>query len=149
MSDDNTTSEIDRKFAVMLAELEDTATELTTRLSKLHKEAEVVEAELQRVEGVRTAMLGKPARRRSPTTAAPSSTATVRERDKEASADRVEKIKDYARANGGTFTGRAAADHIGMAFQGVGPVLAGMVRRGEATVEEPDEGPRVYTLVEA
>jgi hypothetical protein len=147
MSDDSTTS-VDRKFAVMLADLEDTATELTARLSTLHKEAEAVEAELQRVEGVRTAMLGRPVRRKA-ATASPTSTATVRARDKEAAANRVERIKEYARANGGTFTGRAAADHIGMAFQGVGPVLAGMVRRGEATVEAPDEGPRVYTLVGA
>lgn len=145
MSDDSTTSEIDRKFAVMLAELEDTATELTARLSKLHKDAEAVEAELQRVEGVRTAMLGRPARRK-PASAKPS---TTRERKNSAASGRVERIKEYARANGGTFTGRAVAEEIGMAFQGVGPVLAGMVRRGEATVEEPDDGPRVYTLVEA
>lgn len=143
----STTSEIDRKFAVMLAELEDTATELTARLSKLHKEAEAVEAELQRVEGVRTAMLGRPTRRKPGPK--PTTTPGTRERKSTAAADRVERIKEYARANGGTFTGRAAAEEIGMAFQGVGPVLAGMVRRGEATVEESDEGPRVYTLVEA
>jgi hypothetical protein len=144
----STTSDIDRKFAVMLAELEDTATELTARLSTLHKEAEAVEAELQRVEGVRTAMLGRPARRK-PGPKPSTKPGTTRERKSTAAADRVERIREYARANGGTFTGREVADEIGMAFQGVGPVLAGMVRRGEATVEEPDEGPRVYTLVEA
>jgi hypothetical protein len=140
------TTDLERRFAVMLAELEDEATRLTQRHSALLREAGEVESELQRVEGVRSAILGKPPRRKAPT-AAPSSTATVRERDKVASSERVAKIRDFARANGGKFTGREAADHIGMAFQGVGPVLAGMVRRGEATMEEPEDGPRLYTLV--
>jgi|1185.fasta_scaffold01888_4 hypothetical protein len=141
------TTDLERRFAVMLAELEDEATRLVQRHAALLREAGEVETELQRVEGVRSAILGKPPRRKS-ATAAPSSTATVRERDKAASNERVANIKNYARANGGKFIGREAADHIGMAFQGIGPVLAGMVRRGEATVEEPEDGgPRVYTLV--
>lgn len=140
------TSNLERAFAGMLAELEDEATRLTKRHDALLKEAAEVESELQRVEGVRSAILGKPPRRNKPGPK-PSATTTVRERDSAAVAERVQRVKDYARANGGKMTGRAAADSMGVPFQGMGPLLAGMVRRGEMTVEAPEDGPRVYTLV--
>ena len=140
---------VDRTFAVMLAEIEDMATALTKQHDAALKEAERIGAELERVEGVRTAMLGKNRRNKpGPKPAALSSAngLTKRERDAAASVERVRKITDYAAGNGGKFTGREAADAIGIAFQGAGPVLSGMVRRGEATVEEID-GVRVYTVV--
>lgn len=132
----------------MLAELEDEYTRLAGEHDRLIQEAERVAVELERVEAVRAAMMGKP--KPSPRRAAkgaPTSKGT-REEAAAQSRERVERIRAFARANGGSFTGRQAADAIGMAFQGVGPVLAGMVRRGEATVAEAEQegGPRIYTL---
>jgi DNA-binding MarR family transcriptional regulator len=60
---------------------------------------------------------------------------------------RVEAVTTWARERGGEFTGAEAAEALGMKQQGVGPVLAGMVRRGEATVrDDTASGRRVYTL---
>jgi hypothetical protein len=142
------TTDVDRTFAVMLAEIEDMATALTKQHDAALKEAERIGVELERVEGVRTAMLGKSRRNKPGPKSGVSSAAglTKRERDAAASAERVRKIIDYAAGNGGKFTGREAADAIGIAFQGAGPVLSGMVRRGEATVADVD-GVRVYTVV--
>jgi hypothetical protein len=143
--DDEQTSSLDRTFAGMLAELEDEATRLTQRHDALLRQADEVAAELERVEAVRAAMVGKPkpARRGRPK-AAPAAAPTTKGIQGQ---ERVRRITAYARDHGGTFTGRDAAEAIGVPYQGIGPVLAGMVRRGEVTVAEPEgDGPRVYTL---
>lgn len=151
-TDDEQTSSLDRTLAGMLAELEDEATRLTRRHDALVREADEVAGELERVEVVRAAMLGKPkpAKRGRPKAAPATETTTrgARPDIEHQRHERVRKIIEYAKANGNAFTGRDAAEAIGMPYQGIGPVLAGMVRRGEATVAEPDDdGPRVYTLV--
>jgi len=135
----------------MLGELEDEHTRLVQRHAEVLREADEIATEIERVEGVRAAITGRPVRRKAGRRGASApgeatTTQTVRERDQAAAAERIRKITEYARERGGEFTGRQAAEAIGMPFQGVGPVLAGMVRRGEATVDEVD-GTRVYTLV--
>jgi hypothetical protein len=88
---------------------------------------------------VRAAMFGRNPRR-------PSSTA--REPRKEAKRNaRVEKIIGWAREHGREFTGHEVADTLGVGVQGVGPILAGMVRRGEADVrDDVATGRRIYRL---
>jgi hypothetical protein len=141
-------SSLDRTFAGMLAELEDEATRLTQKHDALVREADAVAGELERVEAVRAAMLGKPkpARRGRPK-AAPATPADPINQDA-ARRERLEAVREFARSVGGTFTGKDAADALGLPYQGLGPMLAGMVRRGEATVTGPNQdGQRVYTLV--
>lgn len=141
---ENNPPSLDRTFAVMLGELEDEATRLTQEHDRLLRLADAVAADLERVEAVRAAMVGKA----RPSRGRPARGSGATERRQTATQERVAKIADYARANGGSFTARAAADAVGTPYQGIGPVLAGMVRRGEATVAEPDgDGPRIYTLV--
>jgi hypothetical protein len=130
---------VSRTFAGMAGELEDLADKLTTRQVALAKELAAVDDELQRVESVRAAMFGKNPKR-------PSSAA--REPRKEAKKNaRVERIIEWARERNDEFTGKEAADVLGMPYQGIGPVLAGMARRGELSVrDDMASGLRVYSL---
>lgn len=128
-------SDTDRTFAVMLGEVEDLYTRLTVRAGELTKEHNEVQAELERVEVVRAAMLGKAKPARKGGGARPG-VANANDKSK--------AIAEWARERG-DFTGKDAAEFLGIKTQGVGPVLAGMVRRGEATVREED-GSRIYTL---
>jgi hypothetical protein len=131
--------ELARVFAPMLSELEDHATRLTQRQAELARELAAVDEELARVESVRAAMVGRNPRR-------PTSTSREARKVSKKSA-RVEAVTTWARERGGEFTGAEAAEALGMKQQGVGPVLAGMVRRGEATVrDDTASGRRVYTL---
>lgn len=127
----------------MLAELEEEGVRVAMEHDAAVRKADALAAELERIDAVRTAMVGRPVKtKRAAAKAAPVA-------QPEASAERVRKILEYARGNGGDFTGRDAAEAVGMRYQGIGPVLAGMVRRGEVTVaeSEDDGGPRVYSVV--
>lgn len=145
---DNDTSELGRVFAPMLSELEDHATRLTARQAELARELAGVDAELRKVEAVRAAMAGKrgPGRPKKgdsgyPTTRAGGGYVAPKARE------RAAKLLAYARERGGEFTGREAADALGLTWQGIGPTLAGMARRGELTVrDDPDAHGRVYAL---
>lgn len=127
-------------FAGMLGELEDVAMELTARQSALAKELEDVSAELDRVEAVRAAMTGKttkkPTRRRSYGSGGYQLTDEAKAR--------VEKITEWAKDRG-EFQGGDAAEAIGMNPQRIGPIIAGMVRRGELTANGAGKARR-YTL---
>lgn len=128
-------SEVSRTFAGFLSELEDVATRLTVRQAELASELAAVEAELSRIETARATLADKRPRNRP---------GSDRRRNQTAS-DRVRRIAAYAREQGGVFTARGAADALGITTHSVGPVLAGMVKRGEATVREDGDGRR-YTL---
>jgi hypothetical protein len=133
-NNDEPGGEVARTFAGFLSELEDVATRLTMRQSELAGQLAEVEAELARIDAARTAMAkqpGRPGRRaeRQATTGA-----------------RARAIAKWARERGGEFTAREAANAAGTTPNRVGPVLAGMLRRGEATVREDDNGRRRYTL---
>jgi hypothetical protein len=142
LTDDENPSTLDRTFDVMLAELEDAATTLTNRQAELAREMADVDAELERVEAVRAAMVGqrKPARRRPATSPSTSHARTPAH-------ERVERILAWARerTNGEReFVGADVADMLGVGTQGVGPVLAGMHRRGELERREDDTGRKFY-----
>jgi len=142
--DAGNTSEVDRRFAGMLAELEDLATELTQSHAAKLREADAIAMELERVENTRAAMLGKPKRRAvkeyPPRT-------TPRAGEKDAARRRVERITEYMAEQAGPVDGRQVADFLEMPYQGVGPIMAGMVRRGEATVTVGQDRINRYTLV--
>jgi len=127
--------DVEAHFAGMLSELEDVATSLTNRHSRLARELADVEAELHRVEAVRAAMTGKPK-------PAPSASRSRPPRD--AAKVKVDAILEWGRERD-EFTGREAAEQIGVKPQGVGPILAGMVRREEVHVRVR-EGERIYTV---
>lgn len=132
--------EVSRTFAGMLGELEDVATALAQRQSALAKELDEVTAELERVETVRAAMTGKPAKKPARRAYGSGTGYKLPEEAKE----RVEKIKAWARDRG-EFQGGEAAEVADLSPQRVGPILAGMVRRGELNAH--GEGrERRYTL---
>lgn len=133
-------SEVSRTFAGMLGELEDVATGLAQRQAALARELADVEDELRRVEAVRAAMTGKP--RRVPVSGTPRKAQRSARQD-----DRVKKITAWARERGEEFRGQDAAPVVGMEPRGVGPILAGMARRGELNVREDGRGHRFYTVV--
>jgi hypothetical protein len=126
-------------FAGMLSELEDVATRLTVRHAELARQLADVEAELRKVEKVRAAMADK-----SPARTVRSGSGT--KKDREHAKARVATVIRYAKANGGSFTAAQAAEAIGTEPRGVGPILAGMVRRGEVTVREDADGRRIYSV---
>lgn len=117
-------SDVDRTFAGILSELEDVATALTVRQTELARELGDVEAELHRIEAVRAAMTGgKPAAKKKP-----EKRPTMEERTKQ--------IIAWAQERGDDFTVPDAGQFLGMKNQGVGPILAGMVKRGELQFRE-------------
>lgn len=137
--------DLSRVFAPMLSELEDHATRLIARQAELARELAGVDEELARVESVRAAMIGKRGPGRPSSSGRPPSPrkpAYVQPVTRE----RAERLLAYARENGGEFTGRAAADAMGIPWQGVGPTLAGMARRGELIVRDDEGGQRLYSL---
>lgn len=145
MPDDDNPSTLDRTFAVMLTELEDAATTLTNRQNVLARQLAEVDAELDRVEAVRAAMVGQ----RKPL--APRQTrrhrASTEGRKETASQRRVDRIMTWAKARDGEFTGADVAAMLEVNVQGVGPVLAGMVRREELQVREDGHARRFYSVV--
>jgi hypothetical protein len=88
-----------------------------------------VSAELERVENVRAAMTGKRPKKASGRRPYGSGGGSGYKPSAENLA-RVEKIKAWAEGRG-EFRGGDIADVIGVSPQRVGPILAGMVRRGE------------------
>lgn len=50
------------------------------------------------------------------------------------SSNRNERLLSWARGYGKEFRGKQAADVLGVKVQGIGPVLASMVRKGDLTV---------------
>jgi hypothetical protein len=128
-------------FAGMLGEVEDLATKLTLRVDELTRELQSAQSELERVERVRTAMIGGPVRKKA-------TPRDGRSRAKqEAAAERASKVLAWAKDRG-EWGGHEAAEFLDMPNQGVGPVLAGMVRREELTVREDDDGKRLYAVAE-
>lgn len=129
--------DVERTFAGMLSELEDVATRLTVRQSELAKELSEVEAELHRVETVRAAMAGK------------SKPVPKYKANASKGAEKVARITAWAKDRDGEWTSTDAGEALGVSAQGLGPVLAGMVRRGEAKVREVEDDAgkrRLYTL---
>lgn len=142
-NDDGVSNIVARRFAPMLSELEDAATELTQRQSELARELSEVETELEKIEHVRSIMVGG---NRSTPKGRGRSTA-ARTRDRERTNRRVERILEWAEARGGEFQGGDVAEFLDVNVQAVGPILAGMVRRGEATVREDGHAHRHYAPV--
>jgi hypothetical protein len=130
----------------MLAELEDEATRLTQRQNDLVKQLADVDAQLERIESIRSAMVGHRtprAPRRAP--------ASTEGRKDGRSQRRVERILQWARereaAGQSEFQGRDVATFLEVNVQGVGPILAGMRRRGQVNVREDGHANRFYSLV--
>jgi hypothetical protein len=135
MADDDT---VDRKLAGVLSELEDVATELTQKETKLAKELQAVQTELERINNVRAAIMGSPPpQRRQPYAGNASKTRQNRE-----------KVGAFVAAlsNGQTFSARQLAEAIDVDLRGVGPILSGMVRRGDVRQAEgeTDTGHKLY-----
>lgn len=130
--------EVSRSFAGYLGELEDLATTLTQRQAALARELAEVDDELRRIEAVRAAMTGKPRRM-------PVSGASRNSQRAGRSNARTEKIREWARGRE-EFTGHDVAQLLNMETRGVGPILAGMARRGELTVREDSSNHRYYTI---
>jgi hypothetical protein len=129
----------------MLSELEDHATRLTARQAEIARELAAVDEELARVESVRAAMLGKRGPGRPRGSGQPSSSPSGGTANKQ-TRERAAMVMGYARTHDGEFTGRELADHLGMKWQGIGPTLAGMARRGELDVRDDEGGQRLYSL---
>src|SRR4051794_6265451 len=137
---------LDRTFAVMLAELEDTETGLTQRQADLARQLADVDAELERIARVKAAMLGKPTRR---VPASGARTAAGHKRYGEAAArieENIRRVIEFAQGrNGDSFTAGEVADELGLSRQGIGPMLLGMVRRGELEGGlQGEDGTRLY-----
>jgi hypothetical protein len=146
MADENSdTPGLARVFAPMLSELEDHATRLTARQAEIARELAAVDEELRRVESVRAAMVGKVSR--GPGRPKGSGSGGYVSSGAKQTRQRADAVLRFAREKGAEFSGREVADTLGLTWQGVGPTLAGMVRRGELTVRE-DEATRtnVYSL---
>lgn len=142
---DNNNDPLSHTFAGMLGDLEQAETQLLTRQSELAKQLQAVERELDRIANVRAAMMGQPlrvAKRGRTTTGGPHPY-----KQPSATAHAVAQILEHLKANGGMITGREAADLVNRPPQGVGPMLTGMVRRGELEVGLADDGEtRAYQL---
>lgn len=142
-NDEAPTNTLDRTFAVMLAELEDAETALTQRQAALARQLDDVSSELDRLANVKAAMLGKPTKKVRTTRAEPSKAGPTTP----AAQEKVRAIIGLARERDGEpFTGAQAAERLGINAQGVGPVLAGMVRRGELAREDHEGGRPTYRL---
>lgn len=145
----NGPDDLGRVFAPMLSELEDHATRLTTRQAELLRELNGVNEELERVESVRAAMLGKrgPGRPKKPTTPVGVSGTTATGTSAKQTRERAERVMAYAREHGREFTAREASGPLGVSYQGLGPTLAGMVRKGQLEVrEDPNSRTNFYSL---
>lgn len=155
------TSALDRAFAVMLGELEDAETELTKRQSELAKELDGVSAELDRLANVKAAMLGKPVRRKARAARTEGEPVEPRGAKATAAATRAERNRErvmaYAREHvGEEWVTTELAETLGVLPQSLGPVLAGLQRRGLVrVVRERERGDGsgnarpVYTLGDA
>lgn len=133
---------VGRTFAAMLGELEDVATALTQRQSELARELSDVEAELHRVEAVRAAMASggtAKAKRTGPPSAGYKPAPEV--------VEKMERTLTWARERGEEFTGNDAAEFLGVNPQGVGPMLAGMARRGHLAVRKVGSS-RLYSVAD-
>lgn len=146
--DNNGTDPLGRTLAPMLAELEDEHTRLVNRQQEVARQLADIDAQIERIETIRAAMVGH--RKPSAPRRKPSSTEG---RKQTASARRVERVLDWVRtrtANGEPeFKGADMAEFLEVNVQGVGPILAGMVRRGELTVREDGHANRFYSLADA
>lgn len=140
MPDDNTLEPLERRLAGVLSELEDAEVELTNKEHKLAKELRDTQGELERLQSVKAAILGKP----TPTTAR-QPFAGVQAKTKQ----NREKVTAFVAglSNGATFSARDLAGAIDADLRGVGPILAGMVRRGDVRQAEgeSDTGHKLYT----
>lgn len=132
--------ELRRALAGMLSELEDVATRLTARQSDLARELADVERDLENVETARAALSGgasKSKRIRNRTSPAESHRLQT---------ERLEKLQAWARErHKDEFLANEAAEVLGVEPMRMGPIMAGFLRRGEATVRD-DGGQRVYSL---
>jgi hypothetical protein len=128
---------VDRRLAGVLSELEDVAVDLTNKETKLAKELQEVQAELDKIHRVRAAIMGRPDAKPRPTRT---------RSDTRANRDKVTAFV-AALSNGAKFSARDLAEAIDVDLRGVGPILAGMVRRGDVTHVEgelTDTGHKLY-----
>lgn len=134
--------ELRRTLAGMLAELEDVATRLTTRQSDLARELADVERDLENVEKARVALSGG-----TPKSTSKGSRNRIRpEESRRRQIERLEKIRAWVtERGGGEFYSHEAAEVLGVEPMRMGPIMAGLVQRGEATVRD-DGDRRVYSL---
>lgn len=143
--EDEATAPLERTFAVMLAELEDTETELTLKQSELARELQGVNEQLDRVATVKRAMLG-------PKVGRPKGNAGSKN-PTETSKQNKDKARKYAKQRGAEWwTPADMATAYGMPKMGVGPILAPLVNDGELERRERREDGRMvreYRLVQA
>lgn len=135
---DDTLEPLERRLAGVLSELEDAEVELTNKEHKIAKQLQEIQGELDRLRSVKAAILGKP----------PSSAARPYTRSRSQRKESKEKIDAFVSAlsNGQKFSARDLSETIDTDMRGVGPILAGMVRRGEVTEAEgeSDTGHKLY-----
>lgn len=117
-------SDLGETLAGLLGGLDDHEMRLLSRQTELTEELRSVEEELGRITAVREAALGKPkakpkAKRASGASGYTPSAETI---------ERRERILAFL--NGDPQKGGDIAEHLGVNAQGVGPILAGMVRAG-------------------
>lgn len=117
------TESLERRLAGVLSELEDAEVDLTNKEARLAKDLAEVQDELERLQQVKAVI------HRKPKPALWGSESAQRR-------ERIEKVKAWIAAldNGRTFTGRELAESVdGVTTQGIGPVLAGLMRHGVVT----------------
>lgn len=128
---------LNRTLAGLLSELEDEEVRLANRQSELSKELQGVEGELERIAAVKRAIHGggaPPARKRT---------------GQNYPSERRKRSEEFVKAldNGATFGGRELAEYLGTDGRGVGPLVAGLERRGVIVRVEGETSPtghRVY-----
>lgn len=141
---DHETTGLNRTFAGLLSDLEDEEVRLAGEQSRLSKELQEVEGELERIAAVKRAIHGG-ASPQAPKRAPRPYTRTDRERAQ----GRHEQAMAFVSAldNGATFDARALSEHLGTDGRGVGPLVGRMVREGVIEIVEGEEsstGHRVY-----
>jgi len=131
--------QLERRLAGILSELEDAEVALTHRQSELAKELAGVDAELEKLQAVKAAIHGKPA---------PVSSASRVRNPRSKTEENRAKVQAYVAGldNGRSFAARELADAIDVTYQGIGPILSGMVRRGEIVEadEATEQGHKLY-----
>lgn len=133
--DGGPTSTLDRTFAVMLGELEDAETDLTQRQAALARELADVEAELQRLAAVKSAMLGTRRRSAGAGSARPRNVRNVdtpaKNRRGAGAEAKAQRVLAWAATLDDGFRPHDASEMLGSSVKGVASLLIGMVRRGE------------------
>jgi hypothetical protein len=133
-NNDGPTVGLDRTFAPMLSELEDAEVKLVAEHAKAVAEVRRLDAELGRLQKVKSMMLGEPKAKRaaSSTTRRPSAQRGDTPEGREQAARNRERVVEYITTlqGGAHFTAADLSKALDLPPQGLGPILSGMERNG-------------------